>query len=107
MKTSDWACPKCGNPMVKISDRYITCLCGQARLFSAWGTLDLPIAKRLNRKRFEIDGESGQWEYVPHAHKNAMNHCPALGVVVALVVGKRVSVRAFRQAKPPRKKVAK
>ncbi len=101
MTRKDWLCPKCGNEMSKISDRYITCLCGNTRLFNTWSIDDLPRAMRVwegTTRDYFIQGCGDDWRYVPHRHKTALDKAPPEGCVVASVAfrGGR-AVRLFRR----------
>ncbi len=104
MTRKDWLCPQCGNEMVKISDKYITCLCGNTRLFNTWSVSDLPMAVKLNARDFRITyidssaGKAPRYQYVSHGHKAALEKAPPEGCVVASVAfrGHR-AVRLFRQ----------
>ena len=111
MKREDWKCPVCGSMMFKSSSLYLTCEAEYAlsfggyyrpgMLYRAWHLKDLPFARRVGYRKFKIRGESGILEYVPHAHKRALEKAPDYGEVVAKGVGKRNSfARVFRKVTP-------
>lgn len=105
MKRKDWLCPKRNHQMVKVSDKYMTCLCGQTRLFSAWGIFDLPEVVQVDYKRFLIAGAPWYYERLTFTSKGCLDECPRPNVVVALSPSDRPF--AFFPTKPPRKKVRK
>ncbi len=105
MTRKDWLCFKCNNEMVRISDKYITCLCGNTRLFNVWSMGDLPEATQINSRDFWVKIGVGKYQfrygiyqYVPHGHKTALDKAPPEGCVVASVAfrGGR-AVRLFRR----------
>ena len=99
MTRDDWLCPKCGNEMVKISSKYITCLCGNTRLFNTFGIADLPRAMKCTLyPGYWIPFFGTHWRYVPHGHKTALDKAPLGGCVVASVAfrGSR-AVRLFQR----------
>jgi hypothetical protein len=109
MKRKDWLCKTCGMVMER-NGRYLCCPfnMGHGKLIPAWGISDLPLAIKIDYKRYQIHGEEGFWEYVPHAHKDAMKIAPDPRVIIAKVTLQRVitdhrAARSFRRAKPPRK----
>ncbi len=107
MIRKDWLCPKCKNVMVKISDKYITCLCGNTRLFNTWSVWDLPHAKKVNDRDFWIGFVlSDRYQYVPHGHKTALDKAPPGGCVVASVAfrGHR-AVRLFKRKRTLRERL--
>lgn len=100
MKSSDWACPICGATMLKVSDAYLACGAGHGKLRPAFAAIDLPVATRAGCRKFTIQGETGLWVYVPHAHKDALDRAPGPGAVVAQFVGRcGILVRSFRMTK--------
>ena len=110
MRRKDWRCKKCGAIMVR-GDRYLYCMgdVKHGKLVPAWGIKDLPFAIKIDYKRYKICGEPGYWEYVSHAHKNAMNVAPEPGHIVAKVPlrwgrNRWDAARSFRKSKPPRRK---
>jgi hypothetical protein len=97
MTRNDWLCPNCKEIMYKISDRFITCLAGHARLFNTWGVMDLPIAFYVRVHYYLIHKHKGRYRYVPRGHKEALGKCPAEGDVVARVLIRgRWKVRLLR-----------
>lgn len=108
MIAQDWICPVCGQIM-RLKDDYLSCdeLHGTLHPLSMH---TLPMALRQDYKRFNLylpDGTAygGFWEYVPHAHKNALTRMPGPEVVVAKVLFAQAGwqVRCFRQSNQPRK----
>jgi len=105
MTSADWACPICKRAMIKTSPLYMVCPLGHGKLHCATSEADLPLATRIDYKRFTIEGHSGWWQYQPKAHGRALHYCPAEGIVVAAVQlrkSQRIVVRAFRRTTPPR-----
>lgn len=112
MTRKDWLCVVCGNEMVKISDKYITCLCGNTRLFNTWSIEDLPYATKISARVFWITyidssaGKAPRYQYVPHGHKAALDKAPPEGCVVASVAFRgRRAVRLFRRKRTLRERL--
>ena len=107
MTRKDWICLRCKTVMIRMPEsRYIVCCGCDGRLRGAFGVMDLPLAVKayLSGSSWVISGGGGLlWEYVPHAHKNALDHAPAEGVMVARVRGKRGGARSFKLTKGSRK----
>lgn len=106
MKRDDWRCPGCDSLMIKTSDTYMACPDCDARLRRVPHLNGLlrseAIAIRHDYKRFHIIGESGFWEYVPHAHKLCLEHAPKEGEIVARTP-LTANYRTFRRSSQPRK----
>lgn len=99
-----WTCPFCGADLVK-DDTFLHCPNWYDFLLiirEAPIAADLPLAERLDYKRFLIADTWGEWEYAVGAHKKALDKMPGPGIMLARVnTGKKVGVRAFRQVNPP------
>lgn len=105
MTSEDWTCNCCCGTLLKTSKDYLVCENRCGKLIPAPRVFDLTRAIRVDYKRFRLNikGSEELWEYVPHAHKNALDHAPAPGEMVARVwAGKKFEARTFRPAKPPR-----
>lgn len=103
-----WTCPHCGGDLRKC-DTFLCCTglrCPgflRGTVLEAPIAADLPLAERLDYKRFRIADTWGEWEYAVGAHKKALDKKPGSGIVLARVnTGKKVRVRAFRKADTPR-----
>jgi hypothetical protein len=114
MKRKDWTCKLCGAMMIKTSDRYRTCRNGCGGLVPLWGIKDLPLAVRIDYKRFEIAKLDGVWEYVPHAHKGCQSRAPEPRHIVAKIRTAKWAVShpmhramTFRPSTPPKPKKKK
>ena len=83
MKREDWACSECGEMMIKTSWPYMACPNSHGKLHPVWSVGDLPRARRIDYRRFAIEGGRGYWEYVPHAHRGSLTRPPLDGFVVA------------------------
>jgi hypothetical protein len=106
MKQSDWVCVRCWSMMRSTRNGHMICrnLRCTARMRRLWAVKDLPLARRVDYRRFTIADCGGYWEYVPHAHRGSLTRPPAEGHVVAKV-GRWASHKrpmTFRQCKPPR-----
>ena len=100
MTKKDWLCPICNDIMWKFSPRYMLCPTGHGRLQPAWGLKDLLLASKVNSRTWFILGYDGEYQYVPHGHKAALEKAPQEGEVVASVAFRgRRAARLFRQKK--------
>lgn len=90
--------------MLKTSDDFFVCEHGCGRLRLAPIMSDLPLARRVNTRKWQIDGYVGRWKYAVGQHKNALGRSPGRGVVVAQCLptdkSKRPVARAFQFAGP-------
>jgi hypothetical protein len=112
MKRKDWLCPACGEVMLNSScGRFMVCMRCWAPMCMAWGIKDLPLATRIDYKRFTIDGEPGYWKYVPWTHDGCLSRAPEPGYIVARVRTAKWAishpmhrVATFKPTGPPREK---
>ena len=109
MERKDWLCPECWDVMTSSQcGRFMVCVRCWAPMKMRWAVKDLPLARRVDYKRFMIVNHYGYYEYVPHAHKGCMGRAPEAETVVARVeyVGKYSysdhRPMTFRPCKTPR-----
>ena len=93
--TERFTCRECGGKMLLTeSGLFLLCenFCG--KLHPIPKARELPLAERINSRKFRIEGRRGEWKYVPYAHKEALTKPPESGTVVA-----RVATRVGAQAR--------